>query len=116
MQFDIQDGKATGEQWRWLTYREGEEEMRMHVYVPDSTEWNRFVGRYRLGTPRGDWGGAQGFVSKKWFDDFEGAKDAKGDELPNDEPIRRLLLKKKKLWDWIFQSLAEAQEDIEEGN
>lgn len=116
MRFDIEDGKLAAEKWRWVTFREHEEEIGLHVYIPDSAEWNRFLTRFRLGGNRADWDAALLFIARTWFDDFKGATDKAGKDLENNEVHRKLILRKKTLWDWLFGVLAEAQDGLEEGN
>lgn len=117
MQFDVKDGKVGGDRWVDRVFRQESEELSLNIFIPDSAAWGSFLSRYKLSTARADWYGAQKFVAKKWFRNFDGAKDMSGADIENTiENRTAMLAASKKLWDWLFGAIAEAIDEEAEGN
>ena len=118
MQFDIKDGKPGSDRWKWETYRnDAGEELRAHLYIPDSAKWARYLARFKVGTPKYDPAGAIKYIGQQWFDQFEGAKDADGNDIENSPAMRALMLHQDKaFFVWVQNRSGEFQEEEEEGN
>ena len=118
MQFDIKDGKPGSERLRWATYKnDNGDELRVRLYIPDSAKWSRYLARFKVGTAKYDPAAAIRYISQHWFTEFEGAKDADGNDLQNTPTIRALMMyQDKAFFVWVQNCIGEFQDEEEEGN
>ena len=91
MRFGITDSALTDVS-EWHVFEDDGETIRVLIAKPKSSETMRAASRFQVASPKADWEGLLNFIAQRWFLAFEGAFDANGIQLEDNQAHRKLML------------------------